>query len=434
MNYKEKLIKKLQDQTAIIGIIGLGYVGLPIVRTLCNKNIEVIGFDIDQHRVDSLNQGKSYIEDALSNNALQEFNKQNLFRATNDFTEFNKVDALIICVPTPLDKYQQPNLSYVKNTISAIAEHHKKGQVISLESTTFPGTTEEILVTRLEQIGLNIGDDFFVVYSPERENPGSKEFDVENIPKLVSGHSKNCLVIAQELYKLLVKHPISVSSPKVAEMAKLLENIHRAVNISLVNEMKMIADKMDIDMFEVIDAAKTKPFGFVPYYPGPGIGGHCIPVDPFYLTWKAKEYGIHSRFIEIAGEMNFRAQNYVVERLIYALNKFAKPLSKSKILIMGLAYKKNVADLRESPAIKIIEKILNHNAKVSYYDNFIADAMHLKNKITREKSLENIHKFDAVVIITNHDYIDYQEIKENAQLIIDTRGIYKEKSNKIIRA
>lgn len=434
MNYKTNLINKLISKKATIGVIGLGYVGLPIVRTYCKNGFKVIGYDIDKNKISNLLNGSSYIEKALLNGDLKNFINNNLFDATSDFKRLSESDALIICVPTPLDKYRQPDLSYVSSTVTQISKHLRKGQIISLESTTYPGTTEENIIPLLENTEHKTGKDFFIAYSPERENPGCEDFSLPQIPKIVSGSTKECLEVAKALYGAVINNIVPVSSLKVAEMTKLLENIHRCVNISLVNEMKIICEKMDIDVFEVIDSAATKPFGFTPYYPGPGIGGHCIPVDPFYLTWKAKEFDIHSRFIELAGEMNFLVQDYVIQRLSFALNKNNLPLSNSKILILGMAYKKNVSDLRESPAIRITEKLLKHNCNIRYYDPFIKNALHLEDKIKRVDNLDNISNYDTVLILTNHDNIDYNNIQQNAKLVIDTRGIYRQNFDNVIRA
>lgn len=434
MNYKTTLINKLITKKAVIGVIGLGYVGLPIVRTYCKNGFKVIGYDIDDKRVANLLNSTSYIEKALMNGDLQNFINDKLFDATSDFSRLLESDALIICVPTPLDKYHQPDLSYVQNTVSNIAKFSRKGQVISLESTTYPGTTEEHIIPQLVASGNTLGKDFFVTYSPERENPGCENFSLPEIPKVISGATTECLEVAKALYSAVINNIVPVSSLKTAEMTKLLENIHRCVNISLVNEMKIICEKMNIDIFEVIDSAATKPFGFTPYYPGPGIGGHCIPVDPFYLTWKAKEFDIHSRFIELAGEMNFIAQDHVIERLMFALNQKKLALANSKILIIGMAYKKNVSDLRESPAMRITEKLLTHHCNISYYDPFIKNSMHLEEKLIRIHDLDKLTKFDAILILTNHDGIDYNNIQQEAKLVIDTRGIYRKEFDNVIRA
>ncbi|AIF82008.1 UDP-glucose/GDP-mannose dehydrogenase [endosymbiont of Acanthamoeba sp. UWC8] len=425
-------LEKLENKTATIGVIGLGYVGLPIVKAYTKLGMKVIGFDVSQNRIEELKLGKSPIR-AVSNETLEEIITNKLFLPTQDFSNIAECTALIICVPTPLDKYSQPDLSYVENSTKTIAKFIKKGQIISLESTTYPGTTEEIVLPILEATGLSAGKDYFLVYSPERENPGEGGHSVETIPKVVSGYTEHCLKAGIQLYKLIVEKVVTASSTKVAEMVKLLENIYRAVNISMVNEMKMIADQMGIDIHEVIDAASTKPFGFTPFYPSPGIGGHCIPVDPFYLTYKAKEFGIHTRFIELAGEINYKVQRFVVNKTISALNNVTKSLNRSKVLIVGIAYKKNVEDMRESPSIHIAQMLAERGAIVDYYDPLILElkpywskAMFNIDHKASIKSLENIKDYDIVILHTDHDGIDYNYILENSQLLVDTRGKYRD--------
>src|SRR5680860_865515 len=355
MSTLEVILSKLKNKEAVIGIAGLGYVGLPLMLRYADVGCKVIGIDIDIAKVDFLNAGKSYIEHISSDLVASAF--KNGFEATTDFSRARDCDALILCVPTPLNKYREPDISYVTNTMDALKPYLRKGQVISLESTTYPGTTEEELLPRAEEGGLKVGEDIFLVYSPEREDPGNPVFKTHTIPKVVGGHTAACLQAGIALYEPAINQIVPVSSTKTAEMTKLLENIHRAVNIGLVNEMKIVADRMGIDIFEVVDAAKTKPFGFTAYYPGPGLGGHCIPIDPFYLTWKAREYGLNTRFIELSGEVNRGMPEYVISKLMDGLNDAGKSLKNSRVLVLGIAYKKNVDDMRESPAVEIMELI-----------------------------------------------------------------------------
>ena len=434
-----QLLKSLiENKQSKIGIIGLGYVGLPLAIRFSEEGFKVIGFDIDDSKVDLLNNQKSYIshiEEELIGNMLEQG-----FMATTDFTKISDVDAVLICVPTPLGAHNEPDLSYVKNTLSLVKNHLRDHQLIILESTTYPGTTEEILVPFIESIPdssrithhaslFTIGENVFIGYSPEREDPGNKDFTTKTIPKVVSGVTQNCLELTKSLYDQIVDQTVPVSSPKVAEMTKIMENIHRAVNIGLVNELKIVADKMDIDIFEVINAAATKPFGFTPYYPGPGLGGHCIPIDPFYLTWKAKQLGIETRFIELAGEINSAMPNYVVQKVAKALNTINKTIKDSRVLILGLAYKKNVDDSRESPSLTIIDMLIKMGADVRYSDPYLSKApktrkfnFDLKNvKLTTE----NIKSFDVVVLVTDHDDYDYDLLLKESNLIVDTRNSFR---------
>ncbi len=425
--YKLSLIEKLKDRQAVIGIFGLGYVGIPLALRYSEVGYKVLGFDIDQNKISQINQGKSFIQhisDDLISTAVHHG-----FSATADFNRVTEVDALILCVPTPLNKYREPDLSYVVNTIESILPNLKAGQVVSLESTTYPGTTEEELFTRIESKGLKVGENVFLIYSPEREDPGNPNFRTANIPKVCGGITPNCLEIGIHLYEQVVSKVVPVSSTRAAEMTKLLENIHRAVNIGLMNDMKKIAHKMNIDIFEVIHAAASKPFGFVPYYPGPGIGGHCIPIDPFYLTWKAREYGMHTRFIELAGEINGGMPKWVVERLTDALNEKGKSVNGAKILICGAAYKCNVDDMRESPSIFIMELLMQKKALVDYSDPHVPTLPALRHHaLPAMKSVEitsaTLANYDAVVIATAHEKFDYAIIQQHAKLIIDTRGVY----------
>lgn len=432
----ETTIAKFRNKEAFIGIVGLGYVGLPLMLRYMDSGFRVIGIDIDAEKVDQLNAGKSYIEH-ISADSIRGA-KTAGFEATTDFRRAGECDALILCVPTPLNKFREPDISFVIKTIDALQPFLRAGQVISLESTTYPGTTEEELLPRVQSSGLQVGADIFLVYSPEREDPGNQDFGTRTIPKVVGGHTSSCLEAGKALYEQAIDQVVPVSSTKAAEMTKLLENIHRAVNIGLVNEMKIVADRMGIDIFEVVDAAKTKPFGFTAYYPGPGLGGHCIPVDPFYLTWKAREYGVHTRFIELSGEVNRAMPEYVVSKLMDGLNEAGKALKNSKILVLGIAYKKNVDDMRESPSVEIMELIETKGGKVAYADPhvpvFPKMREHFFELSSEPLTPENLSSFDAVVIATDHDRFDYELIKQHANLIVDSRGKFREPASHIVKA
>ena len=423
---KIHLIKNLQNKSAVIGIVGLGYVGLPLVLRYIEVGYKVIGFDIDQSKVDVLSQAKSYIEH-IPDTSIRDAVK-NGFEATVDLKRVTEVDALILCVPTPLNKYREPNLSFIFDTMDSLVPFLRAGQVVSLESTTYPGTTDEELLPRIESRGLKVGKDIFLVYSPEREDPGNPNFITRTIPKVCSGHTADCLEVGLALYGQVIDEVVPVSSTRAAELTKLLENIHRTVNIGLVNEMKIVADKMGIDIHEVIRAAATKPFGFVPYYPGPGLGGHCIPIDPFYLTWKAREYGVHTRFIELAGEVNSSMPDYVVTKVVSALNADKKAINGSHILLLGIAYKKNIDDMRESPSIILMEKLRDLGADIAYSDPYIPTFPKIRNHHFELSSVpltqKNLNIYDCVLLATDHDKFDYELIKENSKLIVDTRGRY----------
>ncbi len=432
------LENKIKKREACIGIVGLGYVGLPLVKTFLNKAFKVLGFDIDRKKVELLNQGKSYIKHFTAEE-LKTFLKKKKFQATTDFSRLAQADVIIICVPTPLDSHRNPDLSYVLTTTKVISKNLRKGQLVVLESTTYPGTTEEKMLPLLEKRGLKVGEDFYLAYSPERENPGDKVYTTEKIPKVVGGVTPRCKRVAKILYDQIVVKTIPVSSPKVAEATKLMENIFRSVNIAMVNEMKMIFDRMGIDIWEVVEAASTKPFGFMPFFPGPGYGGHCIPVDPFYLAWKAKEVDYPTKFIELAGEINTVMPYYVVTKTIEALNKKGKSVKGAKILILGIAYKKDIDDQRESPALKIINLLQNKGAKVSYNDPYADQSygyreypdLKLKSIPLTEKMLK---EFDAVIIATAHSDYDFEWIAENSSLIVDTRNAIKKKRNNVVKA
>jgi len=426
----------MYQQNMIIGIVGMGYVGLPLALRFAEAGFKVIGFDIDQSKVDAINVGRSYIKHL--GDAAVSLGKKWGVTATSEFSNASEVDALIICVPTPLNKYREPDLSFVIGTIEALLPYLRKGQIISLESTTYPGTTDEELKPRIESKGLKVGEDIFLVFSPEREDPGNPNFCTQTIPKVVGGCTPNCLKAGVALYSTVIDKVVPVSSTKTAEMTKLLENIHRAVNIGLVNEMKIIADRMGIDIHEVIRAAATKPFGFVPYYPGPGLGGHCIPIDPFYLTWKAREYGVNTRFIELAGEVNRSMPEWIVEKISAALNNRERSIRGSNILILGIAYKKNVDDMRESPAVEIMELLNAKGAKIAYSDPWVPVFPRMREHYFDLSSIEltpeSISKYDLILIATNHDAFDYRMIHQHANLIVDTRGVYLEAAKNIIRA
>lgn len=433
------LLKAINTKTAKIGIIGLGYVGLPLVIRFGEEQFTVLGFDIDNKKVERLNRGESYIRH-IPPYAIKNLLNKKLFEATSDYSRLKETDCIIICVPTPLKKNREPDLSYVENTSHEVAKYLRKGQLISLESTTYPGTTREILLPKFRNKGLKVGRDFFLVFSPEREDPGNPKFNTKNIPKVVGGITASCKRAGEALYSKIVERVVLVSSTEVAEFTKLLENIFRSVNIALVNELKVLADKMGIDIWEVIEASSTKPFGFMPFYPGPGLGGHCIPIDPFYLSWKAKEYDFNTRFIELAGEVNTSMPDYVVSKIIDGLNKKGKCLKNSKILILGVAYKKDTDDIRESPAVEIIDILKNKGAKVDYNDPFIPFFSGMRNypHLTMKSVLlsnKNLKKHDCSVIITNHSMYDYKWIVKNSKLVIDTRNATSGlKDKKIIKA
>lgn len=420
-------LEKIKSKDAVIGIVGLGYVGLPLMLAYTAKGYSTIGFDIDQTKIDFLERGESYI-DHIGAESIKESVDKGLFVATTDFARVVEVDAIILCVPTPLDKHFEPDLSYVTGTMEMVAPYLRKGQIVSLESTTYPGTTEEELRPRIEAQGFEVGKDVYLVYSPEREDPGNVNFSSRNIPKVVGGSTQACAEVGKAVYEAAISEVVPVASTQVAEFTKLLENIYRCVNIGLVNEMKVAAQRMGIDIWEVIDAAATKPFGFTPFYPGPGLGGHCIPIDPFYLTWKAREYGVHTRFIELAGEINRGMPEYVVKRTAEALNDASKPIKGSKILIMGLAYKADVDDMRESPTFELLDLLSEQGAVVDYYDPHVPvigpTREHAKwqGKESIKWAEGNVSSYDLVLISTNHNAFNLEELLSWAPLIVDTRN------------
>ncbi|WIF65922.1 UDP-N-acetyl-D-glucosamine 6-dehydrogenase [Metapseudomonas otitidis] len=429
-------VAKFKKKGAIIGIVGLGYVGLPLMLRYSAIGYRVLGIDIDNTKVAKLNIGQSYIEHIPAGKIAQA--RDSGFEATTDFSRAVECDALILCVPTPLNKYREPDMSFVINTTDALKQYLRAGQVVSLESTTYPGTTEEELLPRVEEGGLKVGEDIFLVYSPEREDPGNPDFETSTIPKVIGGQTPACLEVGVALYEQAINRVVPVSSTKAAEMTKLLENIHRAVNIGLVNEMKIVADRMGIDIFEVVDAAATKPFGFTAYYPGPGLGGHCIPIDPFYLTWKAREYGLHTRFIELSGEVNRAMPEYVVGKLMDGLNDRGKALKGSRVLVLGIAYKKNVDDMRESPSVEIMELIEAKGGIVAYSDPHVPVFPKMREhhfELSSEVlTAENLASFDAVVLATDHTRFDYELIREHARLLVDSRGKYRAPETHIVKA
>jgi UDP-N-acetyl-D-glucosamine dehydrogenase len=409
-------------------IVGLGYVGLPLSLQFARSGATVVGLDIDQGKVTALNASRSYIKH-ISSESIQTARDAGRFEASTDFSRIREVEAVIICVPTPLNKNREPDISYIVDTGKAIAPHLQKGTVVVLESTTYPGTTDEDLREVLEEgSGLKAGTDFHLAFSPEREDPGNPSSVVATIPKVIGGYTPECLKKAIALYSIAIKTLVPVSSCRVAEATKLLENTFRSVNIALVNELKVVYSAMDIDVWEVISAARTKPFGFMPFYPGPGLGGHCIPIDPFYLTWKAREYGQHTRFIELAGEINTAMPEYVVHRLSDALNDGCKAIKGSRILILGLAYKPNVDDERESPSYVLMEMLQHRGATVAYYDPFVPvikptrEHAHWAGTKSVSWDRKTIEGFDAVIIATNHKAVNYAELGDWARCIVDTRN------------
>ncbi|GAB4375240.1 MAG: nucleotide sugar dehydrogenase [Calditrichia bacterium] len=435
-----ELLEKIKAHQAKIGVIGMGYVGLPLLLEFVDSDFPTVGFDIDPEKTEQLNQGKSYIKH-IPAERIQKALEKNLFEATTDFSRLKEVDCILVCVPTPLGKHREPDISYIEKTSETIANYVQPNQLIVLESSTFPGTTEEVMRPIIEKSGLVSGRDFYLAFSPEREDPNNPHYNTRTIPKVVGANDPTALELATTLYDQVIVKTVPVSSSQAAEATKLLENIFRSVNIALVNEMKMILDRMGIDVWEVIEAASTKPFGFMPFYPGPGLGGHCIPIDPFYLTWKAHEYELSTRFIELAGEVNTMMPYYVINKLIDGLNRQKKSINGSKILVLGLAYKKDIDDKRESPSLKLMEIIIDKGGEADYHDPYIPHLGKMRHydfhKDSVDLTAENLKKYDAVLISTNHSVFDYDFIVEHAQLVIDTRnataGVVKGRE-KIIKA
>jgi UDP-N-acetyl-D-glucosamine dehydrogenase len=434
----KKLLEDIKARKASVGSIGLGYVGLPLVIEFHRAGFTVKGFDLDEKKIALLKKGSSYIKH-IPQDKIGAMNKTGRFIATTDFSLIKDTDCILVCVPTPLDKHREPDLSYVANTTETISRYLRPGHLVVLESTTYPGTTEEVMKPILEKRGLKAGRDFFLAYSPEREDPNNLDFSTSTIPKVVGGHSSRCLKIAKALYDTIIVKTVPVSSTQVAEASKLLENIYRSVNIALVNELKVCFERMGIDVWEVIEASKTKPFGFQAFYPGPGLGGHCIPIDPFYLTWKAREFDFHTRFIELAGEINTGMPYHVVSKVMEALNKKGKGIKGASILILGLSYKKDVDDVRESPSLRLITLLKERGAKVSYNDPHVPRTHKMREYDLRMKSVplteKNLGKYDCVLISTDHSAYDYKFIVQHSNLVVDTRNATKGiRSKKVVKA
>ncbi|MGE0197439.1 MAG: nucleotide sugar dehydrogenase [Simkaniaceae bacterium] len=422
------ILEAIKTRNYTVAVVGLGYVGLPLLMAFHEQKFSVLGIDIDANKIDSIQNGFSYLKH-IPDTAIQNLQESDRCRVTTDFSLAKDADALLICVPTPLSRHREPDLSYVEKTVKALSPHMKKGQILILESTTYPGTTEEVVKPICEKIsGLKSGKDFYLAYSPEREDPGNLQFETATIPKVVGAEGEEALEIATLLYSEAIQKVVPVSSTRTGEAVKLLENIFRSVNIALVNELKIVFDKMEIDIHEVIEAAKTKPFGYMPFYPGPGLGGHCIPIDPFYLTWKARELGIHTRFIELAGEINTAMPHYVIKRTMEALNSQKKAVNGSRILCIGLAYKPNIGDCRESPAFTIMDLLQAQGAEVEYFDPYIPEVpqtrehknWHKKKSIIWDKKA--LSSFAAAIVITHHSSIPYPDLLAACPLIIDTRN------------
>lgn len=450
------LLKKIENKTAVIGIIGLGYVGLPLALEYALKGFKTIGFDIDERKIPILNSGKSYIKHIKADKIKKTIGNKKFF-ATADFTRLPEADAIIICVPTPLNEHREPDMTYIENSGRIIAQYLRAGQFVSLESSTYPGTTEEILLPMFENAPITqnskdkiqnskikkfvVGKDFFLAFSPEREDPNNPKYSTATIPKVVGGVTANCLKVALSIYNQVIVKTVPVSSPRAAEATKLLENIYRSINIALVNELKMVFERMDIDVWEVVDAAATKPFGFQAFYPGPGLGGHCIPIDPFYLTWKAREFEISTKFIELAGEINTFMPYYVIEKAGEVLNKFKKSLNGSKVLILGASYKKDIDDMRESPSLKLIEILREKGAKVDYNDPYVPKLPKTRkyhyDMESVELSKKNLAKYDLVLLSTDHTDYNYKFISASSKVVLDTRNAFERagvKSDKLFKA
>ena len=422
--------KRFEDKDIKVGIIGLGYVGLPLAVAFASAKCSVVGFDCDEGKITTLMGRKESYLLHIAHHVIAEVVNEGRLYATSDLSRAGEVDAIILCLPTPLNHHHEPDLSYITDTLEVIAPFLKKGQMVSLESTTYPGTTEELIQPMIEAKGFHMGEDFFLVYSPEREDPGNEHYTTTTIPKVIGGVTNTCLEVGKLVYGRVIEQLVPVSSVKAAELTKLLENIYRAVNIGLVNEMKMVADPMGIDIWEVIDAAATKPFGFKAFYPGPGWGGHCIPIDPFYLTWKAKEYDVNTDFIELAGRVNTQMPAWVVGKVTDALNQQRKAVNGSKILILGLAYKKNISDTRESPSVKIMELLREKGAEIAYSDPYVNLFPIMREHQFDLKSIEltphSLSEMDCVILCTDHDCFDYEMIANYSKLVIDTRGVYRD--------
>ncbi len=438
---REQLREYIQEKQATVGIVGLGYVGLPLIHAFVSAGFRCLGFDVDQNKVDQLNRGQSYIGH-IPSTWLESWLANHQFSATSTPEDLANADAILMCVPTPLTEAREPDLSYVISSTQTISQILRPGQLIILESTTYPGTTRDVILPELEKTGLEVGKDFFLAYSPEREDPGNPDFSASGIPKVVGGYDPASCDLAALLYEPAVKQIIPVSSCEIAEACKILENTYRAVNIALVNELKVMYDRMGIDVWEVIDAAKTKPFGFSAFYPGPGLGGHCIPIDPFYLSWLARKHGMSTRFVELAGEINSAMPQYVMQRLAFALNELSKPIRGSKVAILGIAYKPNVDDTRESPSFALMEELLKQGAEISYNDPYVARlpssrSHNLPTMTSNELTPAYLASQDCVLISTNHSAYDYSSIVEHSSLVVDTRNATRDVTSgreKIIKA
>jgi UDP-N-acetyl-D-glucosamine dehydrogenase len=435
-----QLLSKVQNREYKVGIIGLGYVGLPLMWTFHKKGLPVLGFDIDESKISAIRSGTPYIKH-LGADMMQLLSQSERCEATSDFSRLSEVDAILMCVPTPLNHHREPDMSYVVETTKTVSKHLQSGHLVILESTTYPGTTEEVMIPILEEAsGLKAGVDFYVAYSPEREDPGNPNFNTERIPKVVGGHGAEALQLAKALYDVAIIETVPVTDCKTAEAVKLTENIFRSVNIALVNELKVVYQAMGIDVHEVLEAAATKPFGFMKFTPGPGLGGHCIPIDPFYLTWKAREFGVNTRFIELAGEVNTAMPQYVVDQSIKALNSHKKALNGSKVLLMGLAYKPNVDDMRESPTFVLMEILETFGAEVSFYDPYIPEIAPTREHAiyTGMRSVdwdeETIRSFDLAIIATDHNDVDYTQLLAWSKLVVDSRNVYKQPTENVYKA
>ncbi len=436
----EPLEKKIANKTVVVGVLGLGYVGLPLAREFALSGVKVLGFDIDEKKVKILNSGRSIIKN-VPHEVVRKMVKSGRFTATSDMSRIRRADAVLICVPTPLTENREPDMQYVEGSCRTIAGYLRRGHLISLESTTYPGTTRELMKPILEATGLKAGKDFYLAFSPEREDPGNKQYSTRTIPKVVGGLTPRCRQLAYQLYSLAIQKMVPVSSVEAAEATKILENVYRCINIAMVNELKMVFDRMGIDIWEVIRAASTKPFGYHPFYPGPGLGGHCIPIDPFYLTWKARQYGMATRFIELAGEINTGMPHYVIHKVMEALNERKKSLKGSKVLVLGLAYKPDIDDVRESPSLELIELLKERGAKVDYNDPYVPKTHKMREydlKMTSKPlSAAMLRGYDCVLISTNHSCYDYAWIVKHAKLVVDTRNAaapVKSGRSKIVKA
>jgi UDP-N-acetyl-D-glucosamine dehydrogenase len=430
---KQQLLEKLNAKTARVGVVGLGYVGLPLAVEFAHAGFHVTGLDVDERKTKKLNAGESYIQD-IPTEVLKPLVESGKLDATTDFSVIRDLDTINICVPTPLSKAKDPDMTFVNSAVESIAANFGKGKLVILESTTYPGTTEELVLPKLEQNGLRVGEDFFLCFSPERVDPGNQKFQTRNIPKVVGGHTPNCTEVGANFYSHALDTVVPVSGTKVAEMVKLLENTFRMINIGLVNEIAIMSNRMGINVWEVIDAAATKPFGFMPFYPGPGLGGHCIPIDPFYLSWKSKQSGIEARFIELAGYINGQMPHYVVDKIQNALNDHTKPLKGSKVHILGMAYKRDIDDVRESPGLDIMHLLLQRGARVSYSDPYIPK-LRIEDHVFESQPMEaSCAAADCVVVITDHSNVDYAKAIEVSKLILDTRNALKKfQSAKIVK-